>query len=201
MDKIKDLGFKIKGKRQIRMLDLGTGSGCIIITLAKVLETKVTFAQRKGDLCPIFYASDISQKALTVAKQNAKDHKVSIKFIQSDLFGNVKMKFDIIIANLPYVPEADLRLRIKDNRELQFEPKNALTDGTNEFNIYERFFQQIGTHLAKPANGLPTPVIYLEIDPKAEPFIQKWTNKYLLGAKVTFYKDLNRLIRFSIIHF
>lgn len=79
--------------KNLKILDVGTGSGCIAITLKKELP--------KADI----YASDISEKALKVAQKNAESHGVPITFIISHLCQKVNFTPDIIVANLPYVDE------------------------------------------------------------------------------------------------
>ena len=83
-------------------LEIGTGSGIIAITLKNLLNLKIT-------------ATDINSEALKIARKNAKN--LDIKFIQSDLFKNIKEKYDIIISNPPYIP-------ITEKENLQFEVKN-----------------------------------------------------------------------------
>ena len=76
------------------ILDVGAGSGCIAITLKKELpEAKIT-------------ATDISQKAIKIAKENAKTHQADITFLKSDLLNNIKDTPDLIVANLPYVDKS-----------------------------------------------------------------------------------------------
>lgn len=115
-----------------RIIDIGTGSGCIAIMLAKKLpDTKIT-------------AVDISEKALEVAKFNAKKHKVDnrIKFVLSDLFENINCEnFDIIVSNPPYIP-------IKDKETLQdevkkHEPPIALfVEDEKGLSFYEKLVKQ-----------------------------------------------------------
>lgn len=185
IERFEDLKIE-KLKKQIKILDLGTGSGCIIISLAKALSAKHLALSTK------FYASDISKKALGVARSNAKKHRAGIKFIQSNLFDGIKSKFDVIIANLPYVPKKDYEAGI---RNLGWEPKTALTDGTNLFKIYHKFFRQLPHHIA------PNAVVLLEIDPKAKPYLIKWAKKYLPRGDMRFYRDFNGLWRYAILRY
>ena len=114
-------------KRRPKILDVGTGSGNIIISIAK---------NRKGD----FYASDIAAESLKIARKNAAKHKVKIKFYKSDLFKNLpQIKFDLIIANLPYLW----------NNYPKFEPRTALDGGKNGLKIIENFFKQTNYYLPK----------------------------------------------------
>lgn len=93
------------------VLDVGTGSGCIAITIKKELPNMTV------------YASDISEKALDVAKKNAVTHGAHISFIISHLLENVNFTPDIIVANLPYVnPDWDFL----DKEALGYEPSIAL---------------------------------------------------------------------------
>lgn len=162
------------------ILDLGTGSGCIAVTLSCIFgnnEKKLNFS-----------ASDISLKALNIAKKNSKTHKHKIKFYKSNLFSNIDSKFDLIVANLPYVPLKDYE-KLKHN--LKFEPKTALTDGTNKAGLYEKFFKSATKHLNDKA------VILLEIDPSTTQYISKYSKKHLPKSLITYYKDLSKRVRFA----
>ena len=101
------------------ILDIGTGSGCIAISLAKNLpNAKVT-------------ALDISSDALEIAKENAKLNNVSIEFIHADIFEfQSDKKYDVIVSNPPYVTESE-KLLMKKN-VLNFEPDLALFVDDNE---------------------------------------------------------------------
>ena len=101
------------------ILDIGTGSGCIAISIAKNLpNSKVS-------------ALDISNDAIEVAKENAKLNSVSIEFINADIFEyNSDKKYDVIISNPPYVTELEKTLMKKN--VLDFEPELALFVEDNE---------------------------------------------------------------------
>jgi release factor glutamine methyltransferase len=97
-----------------RILDLGAGSGCIAVTLAlELLWTEVT-------------AVDVSVAALEVARDNARRHGAVVNFIESDWYAALPpQRFDLIVANPPYVAAGDPHLAEGD---LRFEPEGALTD-------------------------------------------------------------------------
>ena len=97
-------------------LDLGTGSGAIAVSLAhERRDAKVT-------------ATDISEAALVVARRNASQLGVAIRFIQSDWFDKVDSQFDLIVSNPPYITAGDPHLAQGD---LRYEPRSALTDDAN----------------------------------------------------------------------
>lgn len=102
-----------------RVLDLGTGSGAIAITL--LLEAS------QLEVC----ATDVSAAALAVAKSNADRFGVALKWITSDWFtalAGIEERFDLIVANPPYIAAGDPHLQAGD---LRFEPSGALTDGAD----------------------------------------------------------------------
>ncbi len=102
-------------KKQLKILDIGTGSGCIAISLAKNLpESKVL-------------AADISKKAIKITNQNAILNKVDIEIIELDIINfpeDLNLKFDIIVSNPPYVTEQEKSLMNKN--VLDYEPDLAL---------------------------------------------------------------------------
>jgi len=125
------------------ILDLGTGSGVIGITLAlEIPSSQVT-------------CSDISPEALTLAQENAaKLSAKNITFTQSDLFSNISETFDLIVANLPYVPETD---RTSLAPELAHDPDLALFSGQDGLDIIRKFIHEAPSYLNQ--NG----IIALEI--------------------------------------
>lgn len=127
----------IKDKNYKTVLDIGTGSGAIAITVAKNTDARVT-------------AIDISEKAISLAEENAKINGTEIEFIKSDLFEKMQGRsFDVIISNPPYIPSADIE---KLERELAFEPQNALDGGADGLDFYRDIIAEAGEHLNK--NGL-----------------------------------------------
>jgi len=173
----KNISKKLQSLKKFKILDVGTGSGCIAISIAQNIASKKVH----------IYASDISMKALTVAEHNARAHKVNVQFSQSDLFINVKGKFDIIIANLPYVPLNDYK---KFYANLKYEPQSALTDGGDDFVILKEFVAQARNHITE--NG----TILLEIDPKAMKELKPLIKSVFKGHKIKNIKDLQGLHRF-----
>ncbi len=98
------------------ILDLGTGSGAIAVSLAH--------ARRDAQVT----ASDISPDALSLARRNAAAHAVALQFVQSNWFEQIEGKFDLVISNPPYIAASDPHLMQGD---LRFEPRAALTDEAN----------------------------------------------------------------------
>ena len=120
------------------VLDIGTGSGAIAVSIKKnAPDTLVS-------------AVDISEKAISLAQENAKENETEIEFIKSDLFENLQnRKFDCILSNPPYIPTKDME---KLEKELSFEPKNALDGGSDGLDFYRDIIQEAKEHLNK--NGL-----------------------------------------------
>lgn len=119
--------------RAARILDLGTGSGCLAIAVAKHLpQAQVT-------------AVDASPAALAVARANAARHGVCVRFLQGDWFAPLAgERFDLILANPPYVAEADPHLAQGDVR---FEPRGALAAGPDGLDDIRRIVAGAPAHL------------------------------------------------------
>lgn len=117
----------------MRVLDLCTGSGCVIISILH------NAGGVKG------YAVDISKQALIVAKENAKLNDVTVNFERSDLFDNVTGKFDVIVANPPYIPTAEIAKLMPEVRD--FEPTEALDGKEDGLYFYRKMVEQCGNYL------------------------------------------------------
>jgi release factor glutamine methyltransferase len=116
------------GNQSVKVCDVGTGSGAIAVTLKKNFpDLSVT-------------AVDISPDALQVARMNAEMHRVDIDFVESNLLENVQGPFDVIVANLPYVPSGDIPGL---SREVQCEPVLALDSGRDGLDHYGKLVPQL----------------------------------------------------------
>ena len=125
------------------ILEIGTGSGALVIALAKKMNGIV------------IDATDISEDALRIAEQNTILNQVDINIFKSDIFDNVLCKYDLIISNPPYISLTDykqLPVEIKD-----FEPKSALLADDNGLFFYNKILQKAKDHLTESGK------IYFEI--------------------------------------
>jgi release factor-specific protein-(glutamine-N5) methyltransferase len=120
------------------MLDLCTGSGAVAVAVAcetaKTKRVSVT-------------ATDISEAALEIAKENAWKNKANVNFIQSDLFENVRGRFNLITANPPYIKSSEIETLSKDVRD--FEPRLALDGGVDGLDFYRRIAEKINRYLVR----------------------------------------------------
>ncbi|MBR3199150.1 MAG: peptide chain release factor N(5)-glutamine methyltransferase [Bacilli bacterium] len=161
-------------KEPLKIIDLGTGSGAIAITLKKELNSTVD-------------AIDISEKALEVAKENAKINKVDINFYKSDMLENVKGKYDIIISNPPYIAkDEEVEDVVKNN-----EPHIALYADNNGLEYYEKILKKAKNHLNKPG------IIAFEIGMNQGRKIKNIASKYF--DKIIIEKDLTQKDRYIFI--
>ena len=162
---------KASNKNKFKILDLCTGSGIIAITLKKELE------QVSVDII----ASDISEEALEVAKENSQSHDATIKFIKSDIFNNIDDKFDIIVSNPPYIDRKD-EVTMQDN-VLNYDPHLALFAEEEGMYFYRKIIEQANDYLNE--NG----VIFFEIGYDQKDKIIKLADMNGYSAEV--YKDIN----------
>lgn len=124
-----------KIKPGMEVLDLCTGSGCIIISILKNAP-EVTGV-----------AADISKQALNIAKENAKLNEVSVRFETSDLFNSIKGTFDVIVSNPPYIPTEEITKLMPEVRD--FEPYDALDGKEDGLYFYRKIIQE-GKQYLKP---------------------------------------------------
>ncbi len=173
------LGLNLDDKK-IEILDIGTGSGAIAVTLAVELpEAKIL-------------ASDVSSLALKIAKKNAKYNRVyNISFKESDLFERIDGEFDIITANLPYIPSKELESLAFEIHH--YEPKIALDGGRDGLDIYRRFFKGIPKHIKNKG------AIFVEIGENQGNAIRQLANKNLPNFDCQILTDFANIDRIAII--
>lgn len=161
----------------IKILDMGTGSGCIALTLKKKLNN-----------CTVD-ASDISIKALEVARENAKKNNLDVNFIESDIFNNINSKYDCLVSNPPYIAYDEEIMDIVKNNE----PKNALYADNNGLYFYEQILKNVKDYLKKKN------IIAFEIGEHQGEKIKNIALKYFPNSKVIIEKDLQLRDRFVFI--
>ena len=99
----------------------------------------------KKYFCAEITASDISEDALTLAKENAELNGASVQFIQSDLFEKLEGEYDIVVSNPPYIPTATVQTLQREVRD--FEPHLALDGGEDGLDIYRKIARQAAAHI------------------------------------------------------
>ncbi|MFZ5982723.1 MAG: methyltransferase domain-containing protein, partial [Patescibacteria group bacterium] len=176
------------------LIDIGTGSGNIIISIAKN-----SIRQPADKIQNSFIATDISQEALHIARKNISKHKLKnkIKVIHSSLLDfifenkNYKLKTKnlIIIANLPYLSKKIYSATHPTVKN--FEPKSALLSSNHGLAHYEKLLKQIKT-LAESKNYKLKTISYLEISPEQKNILSNMIRRILPAAKINFYKDLSK---------
>lgn len=169
---------KYFNKDNIKILDIGTGSGCIAITLNKLLNS-----------CDIT-GIDISSEALEVAKENNISNNTNVKFIESDIFSNVSDKYDVIISNPPYISYGDIEVMdiVKNN-----EPHLALYAKDNGLYFYDNIIKDSSKYLNDKF------VMAFEIGYKQGKDITKIVNKYYKDINMSVEKDYSGRDRFVFI--
>ena len=163
-------------KEPLTILDIGTGSGAIAITLKKNLNSSVD-------------ALDISKEALKIAKENAKLNNVNINFIHSNMLEKIEKKYDIIISNPPYIAvDEEVEEIVKNN-----EPHIALYANNNGLEYYEIILKDVKKHINKPG------IIAFEIGMNQGNKIKEIAEKYLKNYDFSIEKDLTGKDRFIFI--
>lgn len=161
--------------QKLNILDLGTGSGCLILTLLSIYQNAQGLA------------IDISDKALEIAKQNAKLLNINrIKFLKNNWNDNINEKFDIIISNPPYIPKKEIEdLEPEVNK---YNPLLALDGGNDGLDCYKYLAENLQKNCKKDTK------IFLEIGKNQENDIIKifQNNGFEL---VKMYKDINEIVR------
>ena len=160
----------------IDILDLGTGSGCIAITLKKEIQCNID-------------ALDISKEAISLAKENAKNNQVNINFINEDMTKYKEKKYDVIISNPPYIRyEEEIMDIVKNN-----EPHIALYAKANGLYYYQKIIENI-KYITKDKY-----LICFEIGANQGNSIKDIANIYLKDINIYIEKDYSNKDRFIFI--
>ncbi|MBR6779374.1 MAG: peptide chain release factor N(5)-glutamine methyltransferase [Clostridia bacterium] len=166
---IKENGYK-------NVLDLCTGSGCIAISIKKNVDVDIT-------------ASDISLKALQIAKQNAQSNKAEINFIKSNMFEKIDGKFDIIVSNPPYIETCEIKDLDTEVRE--HDPILALDGGEMGLKFYNIIHNNLRKHLND--NGM----LIMEIGEEQKDMLISLFNDFNYVQCIKDYSGNDRIIVFK----
>lgn len=124
---------------ECEILDLCTGSGAIAIAIAKELE--------KRNVPASVTASDISEEALALARENAELNEANVQFVKSNLFERLRGRYQVIVSNPPYIPTADIETLQREVKD--FEPRLALDGGKDGLDFYRRIAKEAPKCLAR----------------------------------------------------
>ncbi len=120
-----------------KVLDMCTGSGCVAIAVAKGCRGKNISVT----------AADVSDAAIMLAKENADQSGAVIQFVQTDLFENIRGRFNVIVCNPPYVSTSEIAALPREVRE--YEPRIALDGGPDGLDFYRRLAKDINRYVAR----------------------------------------------------
>ncbi len=177
VEKTNKLIKEVFQNKELKILDIGTGSGCISISLKKLIpESNVT-------------ACDISEKALEVASANAISNNTPIEFIKSDIFSNINDKYDCIISNPPYIRYDEEIMDIVKNNE----PHEALYAPDNGLYFYKEILKKAKQYLNNRF------IIAFEIGELQGNEIVSIAKEYFKECQIYKEKDLRNFDRFIFI--
>lgn len=168
--------IKNKFNKRIDILDIGTGSGAIAITLNKMVDSNVD-------------GIDISSEALEVARENNKINNTNVNLFISDVFDNVNKKYDVIISNPPYISKDEEIMDIVKNNE----PHIALYADMNGLYFYDKILSECNNYLKEDF------IIAFEIGWLEANDIVNLANKYFDNIIVKVEKDYSDKDRFIFI--
>lgn len=178
--------LKIRQEKSF-ILELCTGSGAVIISILKECENVAAIA------------SDISDDALSIARENADKHKVSdrLDFLQGDLFDpldkiKLKDKFDLIIANPPYIKTDDIKFL---EQEVRYEPHIALDGGIDGLSFYKKILKEASSYLKK--DGFL--VFEIGLGQASDICLFAETTDFKIWKIIKDYADIERVLVFNLV--
>ncbi len=164
--------------KKIKVIDIGTGSGIIAITLKK-LNANIKII-----------GTDISKKALKVAKKNNKIHNTKVEFKKSDLYEKICDKYDVVISNPPYIDKNSTSIQYKVKK---YEPNVALFSSEQGTYYYRKILENINNIINK------NHIIAFEIGENQSEIIIKLIKEYLKNDEIIIKKDYNGFDRYIFI--
>ena len=162
--------------KKVSVLDIGTGTGAIAISIKKEIDSKVT-------------GVDISDDALSLSKENAKLNNVDVNFIKSDIFSDVEGIYDVIISNPPYISHDELIM----DKVYNYEPHLALFAEDNGLYFYKKIIDSASNYLNNKF------IIAFEIGMTQGEEISKYAKDVFKNAKVIIEQDLSLKDRYVFI--
>lgn len=167
----------------VSIVDVGTGSGCIAISLESRLKSSKLVNLKK------ITAVDISKDALKVAKQNAVINKSNVEWLESDCLETIvkdKTKYNVIISNPPYIKKGNFVAA----SVLKYEPHLALYAENDGLAIIEKILSEAKSVITSKS------LMFFEISPEQQEGLTELKNKYFPQGEIKFIKDMNGYIRF-----
>jgi release factor glutamine methyltransferase len=185
------LGWIAAQDRPLQIIDVGTGSGAIALSLAHALSSAGHKGSKRAGLAGPIYASDLSRDALWVAESNAErlGLRDRVRFLEADLLPASPLRFDLVLANLPYVGLDD-RDRVMEDVD-RYEPHLALYSGPDGLDHIRRLLLTLDGRLA------PGGAIALEIGDRQGAALKVLLRDALPGARCAVHKDLAGLDRLA----
>jgi len=188
-------------KKKINILEIGTGSGAIAISIAYEIDDELSDADSSWQMI----ATENNPGALKAAERNAREilengKFKNVKFIEcdlvpgkdSDFFNRYQGKISVVISNPPYVSENDYKKLPREVKD--YEPKSAIVAGRTGLEVYEKILSRI-----KPYLSAGSGYILFEIDPKASVALREISENVISPKKITVEKDYNQRDRIMII--
>ena len=120
-----------------KVLDMCTGSGCLAVAIAKGCAGKNVSVT----------AADISDAALMLAQENAELNNVTVHFVRTDLFENIRGRFNLIVCNPPYIRSGEIASLDREVKD--FEPRIALDGGADGLDFYRRLAREANRYVAR----------------------------------------------------
>lgn len=168
--------IKKKFNKKINILDIGTGSGAIAISLNKIIDSNID-------------AVDISKEALELAKENNRINNTNVNMFISDVFSNINKKYDVIVSNPPYISKNEEIMDVVKNNE----PHLALYAPMDGLYFYDKILKECKNYLNDKF------IIAFEIGYLQGSKIIDIVNKYLSNVDITLEKDYSNKNRYIFI--